>query len=64
MKEGQPFGQALEAWPHQTYNWGRWSNGRGTLNLVDRAATARGVQTVRDRIRHCDPLIDGSDSVN
>jgi len=38
--------QSLEHWPYRTYNWGRWSNGRGTLNLVDRAATRRGFDAV------------------
>lgn len=40
------IGDALEYWPHQTYNWGRWSNGRGTVNLVDQAATKRGFDAV------------------
>lgn len=48
MGNNPAFGEKLEAWPYQTYNWGRWSNGRGTLNLIDRAATARGVDTVAD----------------
>lgn len=42
------FGERLDAWPYQTYNWKRWSNERGTLNLVDRAATQRGMQSVVD----------------
>lgn len=41
-------GRPLEYWPFHTYNWGRWSNGRGTLNLVDRDATRRGFEAVVD----------------
>jgi len=42
------FGERLEDWPYQTYNWKRWNNGRGTLNLIDRAATQRGMRSVTD----------------
>ncbi len=42
------FGQPLDEWPHRTYNWGRWPNGRGTLNLIGRTATARGMDSVVD----------------
>ena len=39
--------ETLEYWPYRTFNWGRWHNGRGTLNLADAAATARGINSVR-----------------
>ncbi len=42
------IGDKLEHWPYQTYNWGRWADGRGTLNLIDREATRRGFAAVRE----------------
>lgn len=39
--------QELGYWPYRTYNWGRWDNGRGTLNLVDAQATQRGLQSAK-----------------
>ncbi len=48
MEKAQRLRNALEHWPYHTYNWGRWSNGRGTLNLVDRDATRRGFDAVVD----------------
>lgn len=48
MSSPPTFGRPLDQWPHQTYNWERWNNGRGTLNLVDAEATARGVASVSD----------------
>ena len=41
-------GRPLQHWPYHTYNWGRWENGRGTLNLADKAATQRGLQAVQE----------------
>ena len=40
--------KTLEHWPYQTYNWGRWTNGKGTLNLADNTATKRGFNSVKD----------------
>ena len=37
----------LPHWPYKTYNWGRWSNDLGTLNLLDEASTARAIASVR-----------------
>ncbi|MGE0337610.1 MAG: cyclase family protein [Gammaproteobacteria bacterium] len=37
---------ALDYWPYRTFNWQRWPGPRGTLNLVDHAATARGVAAI------------------
>ncbi len=47
MLNKKKFGEQLDYWPHQTYNWGRWDNDRGTLNLADKAATARGMASIQ-----------------
>jgi kynurenine formamidase len=36
----------LPYWPHHTYNWGRWPNDRGTLNLLTPDAVRRAIATV------------------
>ena len=38
---------ALSYWPYKTYNWGRWPNDRGTLNLLSAATTARAIASVK-----------------
>ncbi len=38
---------SLDYWPYRTYNWRRWPGPRGTLNLIDQAATGRGVAAVQ-----------------
>lgn len=40
-------GAALEHWPFRTYNWGRWPNDLGTLNLLGPAATRRALGSVQ-----------------
>ncbi|MBM3344918.1 MAG: cyclase family protein [Betaproteobacteria bacterium] len=40
------FERILPYWPHRTYNWGRWSNDRGTLNLLDPGTTQRAIASV------------------
>ena len=35
-------------WPGHTGNWGRWSDDRGTMNLLTPEATLRGIESVRD----------------
>lgn len=47
MANTKIFGRPLDYWPYQTYNWNRWDNNRGTLNLADKAATARGMASVQ-----------------
>ncbi|MCC5868048.1 MAG: cyclase family protein [Gammaproteobacteria bacterium] len=37
----------FQSWPGHTGNWGRWSNNRGALNLVDNDTVLRGVASVR-----------------
>jgi kynurenine formamidase len=37
--------ETLDYWPYRTFNWGRWENDLGTLNLVDKAAVKRGLQS-------------------
>ena len=37
----------LSYWPYKTYNWGRWPNDRGTLNLLSEATTARAIASVK-----------------
>jgi hypothetical protein len=37
----------LSYWPYQTYNWGRWPNDRGTLNLLGPDAVRRALATVQ-----------------
>jgi kynurenine formamidase len=44
-------GKALEHWPFNTYNWGRWSNDLGTLNLLDAGTTRRAFAAVRSHER-------------
>jgi hypothetical protein len=39
--------ETLDYWPYRTYNWGRWPNDRGTLNLIDEATVARALATPR-----------------
>ena len=38
---------ALSYWPYKTYNWGRWPNDLGTLNLLSDATTARALASVK-----------------
>ena len=38
---------ALPYWPYKTYNWGRWPNDLGTLNLLSEATTARAIASVK-----------------
>ena len=47
MVERNKSASRLDYWPFHTYNWGRWDNGRGTLNLAGAAATARGTAAVK-----------------
>lgn len=37
----------LSYWPYKTYNWGRWPNDRGTLNLLSEVTTARAIASVK-----------------
>lgn len=37
----------LPYWPYQTYNWGRWPNDRGTLNLLGPDTVRRALETVQ-----------------
>ena len=37
----------LSYWPYKTYNWGRWSNDLGTLNLLNVATTGRTIASVK-----------------
>ena len=37
----------LPYWPYKTYNWGRWPNDLGTLNLLSEATTARAIASVK-----------------
>lgn len=38
----------LPDWPYRTYNWDRWDNDLGTLNLLDASTTARAIGAVED----------------
>ena len=38
----------LPYWPYRTYNWGRWANDLGTLNLLNETTTARAIASVRN----------------
>lgn len=39
--------RTLPHWPYRTYNWGRWANDRGTLNLLGPDTTRRSVAAVQ-----------------
>lgn len=45
MSRGKP----LAHWPYSTFNWGRWPNDRGTLNLLGPHCVARAIATVQSR---------------
>jgi kynurenine formamidase len=38
--------QKLPHWPGRTYNWGRWNNDRGTLNLLGQHTLRRAVEAI------------------
>jgi kynurenine formamidase len=38
----------LPYWPHRSYNWGRWANDLGTLNLLNETTTARAIASVQE----------------
>lgn len=40
------FERSLPAWPHRTFNWHRWPDDRGTLNLLSAATTRRAVASI------------------
>lgn len=41
------FERTLPYWPYRTFNWGRWQNDRGTLNLIGELTTRRAMATVK-----------------
>ena len=42
MSESSTYRESLDYWPYRTFNWRRWPDQRGALNLIDAAATTRG----------------------
>lgn len=40
------FERILQHWPYRTFNWGRWENDVGTLNLVGPEQARRAIATV------------------
>lgn len=40
------FERSLPYWPYRTFNWGRWPDDRGTLNLLGPAVTRRAIESV------------------
>jgi len=36
--------EELDYWPYRVFNWRRWDNDLGTLNLIDKAAVERGLK--------------------
>lgn len=45
MSRGLP----LPHWPHSSFNWGRWPNDMGTLNLLGPHCVARAIASVQSR---------------
>ena len=53
MSESSTDRESLDYWPYRTFNWRRWPDQRGALNLIDAAATARGVAAVETHQVFC-----------
>lgn len=68
MADTRKTARSLDYWPFKTYNWGRWDNLRGTLNLADKAATTRGMASVQSHevlalgsVMRGDDVLDATD---